>query len=365
MKKILIFGAGERGKKVVDENLLYSKTNQILAIIDNNPRLTCYNGIAIISPQEISNYVYDEIWICTIYYEEIREQLIKEHGVNEEMIVYIEPVIHILEERIREKYGNIKNCDISEELASVVDYVNKNHAHMYCYPFYDEYIHNNPMVVFDKDKGMYYTLYKSKKMYFSKRLDTEQKVKTYFNSIVMEQDAKSPHCYWHNCMKAEMGVYVDVGAAEGIFSLDIIEKAAHVYIIEVDEDWIEALKCTFKPFEEKVTIVSTYISDTDGENYSKLDTVFEKEKIDYIKMDIEGMEFPALKGACELLHRCDVKMAICVYHHKDDNSKINAWLLKHDYKTENSKGYVLCQGDWELELNETDFRRGLLYAHKM
>lgn len=364
MKNVLIFGAGERGKKVVDENLIYSKHNKILAIIDNHSQLSCYKGIPIISPQEIDSYNYDEIWVCTIYYEEVRKQLIEDCGVNEKSIVYIEPVMHILEERIHEKYSDTKECSIPDELASVLEYIKGNRVRMYCYPFYDEYIHNSPIVIFDTDKKMYYTLYKSKKLYFSKKLDTEQKVKAYFNSISMEQDERSPHCYWNNCISAENGVYVDVGAAEGIFALDVVEKAEHVYIIEVDEAWIEALKCTFAPFEDKVTIVSTYISDTDGENSSKLDSIFAKEKIDYIKMDIEGEELKALQGCEILLHNNDIKLAVCVYHHQKDNHVIGKWLQNQGYQVENSCGYVLCQGDWELERDETDFRKGLIFAKK-
>jgi hypothetical protein len=50
----------------------------------------------------------------------------------------------------------------------------------------------------------------------------------------------------------------------------------------------------------------------------KLDDLLKSEKITYIKMDIEGSEEIALRGAENLIKANRPKMAICIYHKYDD-----------------------------------------------
>lgn len=49
-------------------------------------------------------------------------------------------------------------------------------------------------------------------------------------------------------------------------------------------------------------------------------------KVDFIKMDIEGSELPALKGAINTLKRFRPKLAISIYHSMEDYAYIVPWI---------------------------------------
>lgn len=86
MVNVLIFGAGQGGRRVV--NLLNKEKVKILAFIDNDQKKvgSDVKGIPVVSPQEIGYYQYDYIIIASVFYDEIFDQLI-ELGVNEEKII--------------------------------------------------------------------------------------------------------------------------------------------------------------------------------------------------------------------------------------------------------------------------------------
>jgi FkbM family methyltransferase len=54
------------------------------------------------------------------------------------------------------------------------------------------------------------------------------------------------------------------------------------------------------------------------------------EKIDFIKMDIEGAELLALKGAEQSIRKYRPKLAIAIYHSMDDFVSIPQWILNLD-----------------------------------
>jgi len=60
----------------------------------------------------------------------------------------------------------------------------------------------------------------------------------------------------------------------------------------------------------------------------------EKEKVTFIKMDIEGAELNALKGAERIIREQKPKLAICIYHKPEDVWEIPSLLLNFvsDYK---------------------------------
>lgn len=369
MKKVILFGIGENGKKVIDAYLKYDKCFEIVAIADNSSDLKEYKGIPVIKPDRISDFSYDEIWITTIYYQEITKQLTGELHIAQSDIRYIEFPMPFLEQQIYKRYVNEirkgKKCK-SDELQEVINYMKDNGVRMYCYPFFDEYAEKDYPVYFDVECKLYYGMYAGHKIYLAKTYNTPQKAKQYLRYIYMEQDKRSPHCYFAGDFQIEKDeVGIDVGAAEGVFALDIIDKVGHIYLIEAEPDWCEALALTFQEYRQKVTIIQGFVSDSEDEGQLVLDRQFKDMKIDFVKMDIEGAEKEALQGAISLIGKNMPKLAVCTYHRMADYQDISRWLFGKGYLVKNSRGYVICQGEWELDhLADVDFRRALIWAER-
>ena len=358
-RRVIVFGIGQNGKKLVDECLRYDCGANIVAIADNYFEKKQYKSIPVIRPDIISQYEYDEVWVATVYFKEAYSQLI-DIGVSKTAIFFMEPVLPILEYRIRKQ-----NIERNKDNMQVLDYLDDHHLRMYCYDFYDEYFMLKSEIKYDDDAEMFFGTYQGKRLYLSRTYDTEEKARAYYNSVIMEQDNRSPHCYFnHEWINDQKGISVDVGAAEGIYGLRIIDQIEHLYLIEVDLDWIDALKYTFKDYMDKVTIIRAFVGNKDDDLNMRLDTILRNVQVNTIKMDIEGEELNALKGAERTLADNDVHLAVCTYHHKDDNETIMDYLLKHNFDTVNSEGVVVCYGDWELDRDEVGFRKALLFADK-
>lgn len=61
----------------------------------------------------------------------------------------------------------------------------------------------------------------------------------------------------------------------------------------------------------------------------KLDDVLQDRKVTFIKMDIEGSELAALRGAEQIIRRQKPKLAVCVYHKPQDMWEIPRLLLEY------------------------------------
>lgn len=368
-KKIILFGIGNNGRCIMDAYGKYDASFEVAAIADNQSELADYAGVKVISPDQIGDYEYEEIWIASVYYKEIRKQLMERLQIPPSCIRYVEYPVPFLERaffnRYKDELAGRKKCDA--EVQQVMDYISDNGVRMYCYQFYDEYIDQDVPICYDEDYKLYYCICFGRRMYLSRKYDTPQKAELYFQYACMEQDERSPHRYITDHFQVEKGdVGIDVGAAEGIFALQVIDEAAHIYLIEADADWCEALKATFRNDRDKVTIMQGYVSDTDQDGNLTLDTLFRDQKIDFVKMDIEGAESKALQGARRLVERCVPKMAVCTYHRAEDEKDIRAWLeATGPYVVTNSPGYVICQGEWELaHPSDVGIRRALLWAER-
>ncbi len=156
-------------------------------------------------------------------------------------------------------------------------------------------------------------------------------------------------------------VVLDCGANVGVFTrAALLAGAARVLAIEPVPDNLESLRRTFASeiADGKVTLVEKGVWDRDDflEMYqddannaihsfvvdwrkrgvtlrlplTTIDRIVEQlalKDVDYIKMDIEGAERRALAGAADTIRRFRPRMALCVYHLKDDPAVIPARVL--------------------------------------
>ncbi|MDR1524917.1 MAG: FkbM family methyltransferase [Tannerella sp.] len=258
---------------------------------------------------------------------------------------------------------NIPSQDMNGEKQAVLDYLKCHPLSVFPYSYTEKYKPEDVIVYLDAEKEMCYVLQDGKRLYFKKGWN-EKKVQAYYNGLLIEQDAASPHRYetgdFHVC---EGDVVVDAGVAEGNFALSVIEKVEKIYLFEVDKAWITALEATFAPWKEKVVIVNKYVSDNDEENCITLDTFFGNENIDFIKADIEGAEPLLVVGATTILSaQTPLKVALCTYHTQNDAETLRKMLSEKGFCAEFSKGYMLFV--YDKYLAPPYLRRALIRAAK-
>lgn len=211
------------------------------------------------------------------------------------------------------------------------------------YPFVKTYEPEHIQVYKDEDKGMYYVIQNGRKLYYSRKYDTIEAVQKSYNSLVVEQNPISPHQYLREGFQVEDGDFVlDIGAAEGNFSLDIVEKAGKLVIVEAEAHWIEALNATFEPWKDKVEIIHKYVSDTDNERCATLKSIAGDRSIDFLKLDVEGAEMSILSSSAEFLQKRQIKkLAVCTYHKKNDEHLFSSMLRDYNYDISLTPGYML------------------------
>jgi hypothetical protein len=137
---------------------------------------------------------------------------------------------------------------------------------------------------------------------------------------------------------------VDVGCAEALFSLDVIEQASKVYLIERDGIWKAPLLATFAPYKDKVVFVQKLVSDKDGRATVSLPSLLKSETASplFIKMDIEGYEPKVVRTLLPLLReREGITLSCCTYHNNEDATTLEQLFQQVGYSYEFSKGYML------------------------
>ena len=177
----------------------------------------------------------------------------------------------------------------------------------------------------------------------------------------MEQDRESPHRYLSDDFDVgEEDIVVDVGAAEGNFSIDIIDKVKKIYLFEADPLWLRALEATFEPWKDKIEIIPKMVSGKSTAQTVALDQYFRDRKpFDFIKIDVDGDEKEVVDGMKGLLENKKIKkIALCTYHRQQDAGIFSKMLGNYGYDIRFSKGYMI----FRKRIEKPYLRKGVLKA---
>ena len=363
LEKIIIFGVGKRTQWIIEYLNKYEEF-EIVEFWDNNEKKIGesyeINEKKYLVKKPYYENKYNIIVSSEIYYEEIKKQLIQEILINPSYIKKFEYIFSGFKRKILSKYKYSDDTDIN----NICQYLNSNDLDVFCGQIETNYYRDMFDIFIDSDKGLLYSFWKGKKIYLSSKYKDINSAKNYLCSISKEQDINSPHCY--NIDDVDFNntdIFIDGGAAEGFFALQVIDMVRHVYLVECDKEWIEALKYTFAPYKNKVTIIEKWLDESDGKNTISMDTLVLKNKnINKVvmKMDIEGKETDVIKGMKKLVNiDIDMTCIICTYHKSGDEKIIQEFFKKNGFSTSFTNGYMFFPyGD----TIEPELRKGVLMA---
>jgi precorrin-6B methylase 2 len=253
--------------------------------------------------------------------------------------------------------------EFDQERKDVVDYVRNHGVRIFPYHFTENYKKEDIQVFHDQEHGMHYVLQEGKRLYFKKKWSVKR-IKKSYHDLTLEQDEMSPHRYLSTSFNLdENDVLVDFGAAEGNFTLSVIERIKKAYLFEYDPEWIEALRLTFKPWQDKVEIVPKFVSDKNDDKHCSGDVFFKDKPISFMKIDVDGGERSLLKGFEHTIEMANpMKIALCTYHQHDDELEFSNWLKSKQYNVKPSSGYMIFH--YDKKLKAPYIRRALIRATK-
>lgn len=158
----------------------------------------------------------------------------------------------------------------------------------------------------------------------------------------------------------EKEVFVDVGCYDGQTSIQFLRwnKADKCKIYAFEPEKNNVRKCCYNLQKENVQyeiinkgvwskpdilhfgnpVISNMLEVDEAENIevevTSIDEALKDKKVTFIKMDIEGSELEALKGAEQVIRKNKPKLAICIYHKPEDIWKLPEIILSYhnDYR---------------------------------
>lgn len=257
----------------------------------------------------------------------------------------------------------LNNSEYGNQFLREIEHAVNKSPDLIPYAFIEGYDASKISVNKDQDKQLFYVWHLGKRLFFPRDMDKEN-VQSLYNGLLIEQDQRSPHRYLTDDFNFHSGdIVVDVGSAEGMLALELVEQAQRAFLFEPEERWLEALRATFEPYQEKVVIVNKRVSDRIGEIETTIDAyIRDADRGLFIKIDVEGAEAAVLAGASETLKKDNIQIVCCTYHQQDDAVKFETFFRELAFKTEFSTGYMLLRND--VLLKPPFFRKGVIRAAK-
>lgn len=332
-EEVVIFGAGIGGKMTCELLACYDLNSKIKVFSDNNPDKigTYYLGLPIVAPLEIArDFKKALVLISSTAYNVIKEQLIQ-MGIVEENIYFFQPAGLSLSEKDDVKFikENIDKLESVYEL--LVDEKSKT-----IYRCLLNYRITKNIGWLDKMQGL---------------IDPE--CNQYFDSEILKM--------YH----FEDG-FVDAGAYTGDTAIYFFQHfpfwQGKYYCLEASNDIYIRLCKNIEEISHKGIIPLNYaVWDGEGElrfdttsfgngggshvgeigeivKCNSLDNLFAMERIDFVKMDIEGAEKRAIEGARFVIKQNSPILAICIYHKPEDIFEIP--LLINDISKDEYDYYI-------------------------
>ena len=324
---------------------------------------TSYKGCPIYPLNDINNLNWDiAIYACDENdFNDIRPRMIELGiGKNEQF----KNMFRLLQQLMMIKYEDCADPVIQETLAWW-----KTHG----ISVFNQHIQESTLdkVYFDEACNLPYINFKtvggdSRRMYYPKNYNGFhiRNGEIFVKNLLTEQVPTSPHLYIKGKHKVNPGdIVIDAGVCEGNFALRYVDICSKMYLFEPEEIWLEPLRQTFKNYRDKVEIIPRFVSDKTGGNNITLDDALIniRGKNIFLKMDIEGAEPLALRGAKKFLTNNKVRASVCSYHKTDDLVRIKSILQSYGYKTSTSAGYMVFIYDPNI-FKTADFRKGVVYA---
>lgn len=360
-KKIILWGTGKIGQTVLSHISDFDDICKIIAVIDsdNNKWGKSIFSFVVQTPSILLELNFDKIVISSSqYYEEIKKQIQEQFHIEDK---FIEDSTYFAKEKLLLEYKETGDKEIKE----ILEYLKSNKVEVFNYSFAKKYEELSAKVEYDKSADLYYVWYEDKRLYISRKFDSKEKVLAYYRSILLEQDEKSPHRYLDKNFQINTGdVVLDIGVAEGNFSLEVIDEVSKLYIVETDKGWIEALKYTFKDYLDKIVFIPKFATDhTEGEMIALDDVI--TEEVNFIKMDVEGEEVKALNGLRETISSSqNVKCAICAYHNDNDEMLVKEYASQLGMKSSVTNGYMYFPVGNKQKYQAPQLRRGIVRMWK-